>query len=231
MNMLGSAIDSVLVVAAHADDEALGCGATMALLARRGIKVHVLFIADGVGARDANAPELAQRRASAERAAAVLGARVLEHGDLPDNRLDTVALLDVVQRVERAVERCRPQVVLTHHAGDLNIDHRIVHQAAVTACRPQPGHGVRGLLFFEVPSSTEWQPPGSAPAFQPDYFIDASETLAAKRAALECYAHEMRAWPHARSFEALEHLARWRGATVGVAAAEAFVVGRWIDRT
>jgi LmbE family N-acetylglucosaminyl deacetylase len=220
-------VKSVLVVAAHADDEALGCGATMALLAERGVKVRVAFIADGVGARGADPAALAERRAAALRANRILGAEVVAHGELPDNRLDTVPLLDVVQRIEPLVREHRPELLITHHGGDLNVDHRIVHQAVVTACRPQPGFPVRGLAFFEVPSSTEWQVPGPAP-FVPNYFQDVTRTLARKLEALAAYGGEMRAWPHARSLEAVGHLAAWRGSSVGVAGAEAFVIGRWI---
>lgn len=225
-------IKTALIVAAHADDEALGCGGTIAAFARAGIAVHVAFLADGVGARGAAGASAAlqERRKAAERASATLGSKVIHHGDLPDNRLDTVALLDIVQVVEGLLAPLRPDVVLTHHAGDLNIDHRCVHQAVVTACRPQPGQSVRGLLFFEVPSSTEWQPPGSAEPFLPNWFCDVSATLAVKRKALESYAMEMRPWPHSRSYEAVEHLARTRGSSVGLEAAEAFALGRWVSR-
>ena len=113
-----------------------------------------------------------------------------------------------------------------HHAGDVNVDHRRLHEAVVTASRPTPGHPVRRLLSFEVASSSEWQPPGSAPAFQPNWFVDISAQWQRKREALKVYASEMRSWPHSRSLEALEHLAHWRGAQVGVDAAEAFCLLR-----
>lgn len=118
----------------------------------------------------------------------------------------------------------------------MNIDHQITHHAVVTACRPQPGNSIKRLLFFEVPSSTEWHPPSSSPPFIPNWYEDISNAgkdhgsfLDLKQKALEAYATEMRPWPHARSFEAVEHLARWRGANVGVKAAEAFVLGREIS--
>jgi N-acetylglucosamine malate deacetylase 1 len=230
--MRSGQIESALVVAAHADDEALGCGGTIASLAARGARVSVAFIADGVGSRDRDSAsaELQARRDAALRANRALGSHIVHHGDLPDNQLDTVPLLQIAKLVESLITRERPQLVLTHHAGDLNIDHRRVHQAVVTACRPQPSHPVRGLGFFEVPSSTEWQTPDSGAAFLPNWYVDVTQSLAAKRQALVEYAAEMRDWPHARSYEAVEHLARWRGASVGVEAAEAFVVGRWIDR-
>jgi len=224
------------VIAAHPDDEALGCGGTIARYAAEGFAVHLAFLADGVGARDAPGTELAQkprealdrRRTAARKAAEIMGAVSVSFDDLPDNQLDSVPLLVIAQRVEALISKHLPSIVLTHHAGDLNVDHRRVHQAVMTACRPQQGQPVRTLLAFAVPSSTEWQPPGSGSAFEPNWFVDISDTLAAKRAALEAYHEEMRPWPHPRSLEAVEHLARWRGAAVGCEAAEAFVLVRFM---
>lgn len=229
--------DSVVVVAAHADDEVLGCGGTLAHMARQGRTVHVLLIADGENSRSTAATEqvdpvkLAARQSAATRAAEILGCASVEQLGLPDNRLDTIPLLDLVQQVERFIRQHRPTTVLTHHAGDVNIDHRIMHDAVIAACRPQPGHSVEELLFFEVPSSTEWRPPGSGLSFSPTWFVDITATLAIKLAALEVYREEMRPFPHARSVEGVQSLARWRGVTVGVEAAEAFMLGRKIIRT
>jgi LmbE family N-acetylglucosaminyl deacetylase len=221
----------ILVVVAHPDDEALGCGGTIARLARQEASVRIVFLADGVSARGkASSDELQQRRAAAAKAAQILGAERPLHLNFPDNRMDTVALLEVVQSVEKVIESYRPDTVLTHHGGDLNIDHRRVHEAVLTACRPQPGHPVERVLAFEVPSSTEWQTTGSPPVFAPNLFVDIGADLATKRLALEAYAVEMRAWPHPRSYEAIEHLARWRGSTAGCDAAEAFVVARLVVR-
>lgn len=225
-------IRHALVVAAHPDDEALGCGGVMARLANEGAAVHVAFLADGVGARSdgrmVTDEETEARRAAARAACEVLGAESPRFDDLPDNRLDTVPRLEVIQRAESIIEAVQPDTIFTHHAGDVNIDHRRVHEAVVTACRPQPGHPVRRLLFFEVVSSTEWQPPASAAAFQPQCYFDITGTLATKRESLRAYEAEMRPWPHARSMDAVEHLARWRGATVGLEAAEAFMIGRQV---
>lgn len=221
---------TVLIIAAHPDDEVLGSGGTIAKLAGQGVAVHIAFLADGVGARGSvaasNRIELEQRRAAAKSAADILGAASVSFDDLPDNRLDSIPLLEITQRVETLIAKYRPATVFTHHAGDLNIDHRRVHQAVMTACRPQRGHPVRTLLCFEVPSSTEWQPPGSGPAFVPNWFVDIGATLEQKLAALDAYAAELRDWPHPRSRRGVEHLARWRGATVGCEAAEAFVLSR-----
>jgi N-acetylglucosamine malate deacetylase 1 len=223
---------SVLVVAAHPDDEVLGCGATMARMAAEGRDVHVLILAEGVTSRAAardrkvHSQELSELGRSAQRANAVLGAASVRILDFPDNRMDGVELLDVIKVIEGDVARHRPALVLTHHRGDLNVDHRVIHDAVLAACRPQPDHPVRQLFFFEVPSSTEWGSPRASEAFVPGCFYDIGRYLERKVAALAEYASEMREFPHARSIAAVEHLARWRGATVGCGAAEAFEVGR-----
>jgi LmbE family N-acetylglucosaminyl deacetylase len=149
--------------------------------------------------------------------------------DYPDNRMDSVDLLDVVKSVEERIEKLQPDVVVTHHAGDLNIDHQIINQAVITACRPQPERMVKRILSFEVPSATEWQSPTDGSPFVPDWFEDITQTLQLKKKALGAYESEMRKWPHARSIEAIEHLARWRGASVGCEAAESFILVREIN--
>jgi LmbE family N-acetylglucosaminyl deacetylase len=224
--------DSVLVVAAHPDDEVLGCGGTIARHADAGDQVQVLIVAEGATSRQQQrnrlqaGDELSALAQAAQMAGSILGAAGVELLDFPDNRLDSLDRLDLIKRLEERIDRHQPQVVYVHHAGDVNVDHRRLHEAVVTACRPTPGHPVRRLLSFEVASSSEWQPPGSAPAFQPNWFVDISGQWRRKREALVAYASEMRPWPHARSLEALEHLARWRGAQVGVEAAEAFCLLR-----
>ena len=219
---------SVLVVAAHPDDEALGCGGTLARHAANGDRVHLLFLSDGESSRDTDAAAIARRQDAARVAAEILGARGPAFVGLPDNRLDSVDLLDIVQRVETEVARLGPATIYTHHAGDLNVDHRIVHQAVMTACRPLPGSPVRVIYAFETVSSTEWQSSGNM--FQPQRWVDIKPFLRCKRRALEAYAAEMRPFPHARSFEAVEALARVRGASVGLEAAECFMVVREIVR-
>ena len=224
----------VLVVAAHPDDEVLGCGGTIAVHASRGDEVHVLIMAEGVTSRedtrdrDAKARELSDLARRAHRAGEILGTASVTLHDLPDNRMDSVDLLDIVKVVEKRIETVHPSVVYTHHGGDLNIDHQRTSQAVVTACRPLPGGSVSQLLFFEVPSSTEWTPGGTSPPFVPTCFMDISAMLERKLEALKSYDSEMRDWPHPRSYRAVEHLARWRGASVALDAAEAFMVGRII---
>lgn len=226
-------IDTVLVIASHPDDEVLGCGGTLARLANEGHEVHILLMADGERSREGCEGEEASdctsaRAIAAKTACHILGSRSVELLNLPDNRLDGLERLDIIKLIEKSIACYSPQVVYTHHAGDVNIDHRVVHDAVIAACRPQLGHTVKEILFFEVPSSTEWRPPGSGQAFHPNVFVDISSTLSTKLKALNAYETELRNFPHPRSLKAVEALAEWRGATVGVNAAEAFILGRKI---
>ena len=217
-----------LVVAAHSDDEALGCGGTMAKMAREGWDVAVIFMTNGVGARTgANEAQARERAEAAGRALAAVGARLLHAFDFPDNAMDSVPLLKLAQSIESVAGSFAPNLVLTHFAHDLNIDHRLVHQAVLTAFRPMPGSPVQAVLCFEVASSTGWQS-AAAPAFHPTLSIDISATFAAKLEALRCYDVEMRASPHPRSPEMVRALAAYRGSQCGKALAEAFEVQRMV---
>lgn len=225
-------MNKVLVVAAHPDDEVLGCGGTIARHIQEGDKVHVLILAEGITSRDTmsnkkkRSIELRRLSKSTQKSHKILGTTSIKTFDLPDNRMDSVALLDVVKIVEKEVKKINPKIVYTHHIGDLNIDHTITHKAVVTACRPEPNKSVRKILCFEIPSSTEWQTATKKNSFNPNYFIDISKTLSKKIKALKAYYSEMKPWPHSRSIEALQHLAKWRGSTVGYKAAEAFILIR-----
>jgi LmbE family N-acetylglucosaminyl deacetylase len=221
----------VLVIAAHPDDEVLGCGASMARHAAAGDEVHIVILAEGITSRGKGGAKRALSRLgqAARKAAAILGARAPVLEAFPDNRMDSVRLLDVVKVVEGHVARIAPKVIYTHHPSDLNVDHGVVHRAVLTACRPLPGSRVERILCFEVPSSTEWQAPVAGAVFAPNWFVDVSRTLPLKLKALGAYASEMRPFPHPRSIEAVEHLAHWRGATAGFKAAEAFVLARAIQ--
>jgi LmbE family N-acetylglucosaminyl deacetylase len=231
MNAVGNRI---LVVAAHPDDEVLGCGGSIARWASEGHFVHILLLADGESARarvkDGGdiAERIRHRHRAADEAAKILGITSISRFSFADNRMDGVDLLDVIKAIESVIDAEKPDCVLTHHAGDVNVDHRVAQDAVLAACRPQPGHCVRQILFFEVPSSTEWRPPASGQIFAPKFFVDISDTLDAKLNALQAYRDELREFPHPRSLKAVEALARWRGASSGVSAAEAFCVGRLV---
>ena len=226
---------SILVVAAHPDDEMLGCGGTLARLREQNVVIHILLLGEGPLSRlDAKNTSPDREResqhavSSACKAAAALHLPEPFFAGLPDNSFDTVPLIDIVKRIESIKHMVQPDIVFTHHAGDINIDHKITHQAAMTAFRPLPHERAVAILSFEVLSSTEYSPQVSGPVFAPTLYVDISDHLEAKQRALAAYASEMRPWPHPRSHEAVEHLARLRGSQCGKEAAEAFILCRGI---
>ena len=231
-----SLLQKILVVAAHPDDEILGCGAAIAKYAAKGCECHTLIMAEGATSRAALynksqwEEDLQKLREAASCAAGILSVRSVRFADLPDNRMDSLDLLDVIKIVEDVIKAIKPQIVVTHHGGDVNIDHQITHRAVVTACRPLPDTSLRTLLFFETPSSTEYQVPSTASMFMPDWFeVVDEEDMKKKMQALHCYESEMREWPHSRSYKAVHALAEYRGFSIGHEYAEAFVLGRFMN--
>lgn len=221
--------NTVLVVAAHSDDEVLGCGATMARHSSNGDDVFTVFMTDGVSSRNSPQQNLVERRRACEEAQHQLGVRKSFHLDFPDNSMDTVPLLDVTKSIEEIVFETKPSIIYTHFHGDLNVDHRVTHQAVMTASRPVPGSVVSHIYGFEVVSSTGW-PFTTDTVFQPQLFVDVSNYFDTKLSALKSYSIEMRAAPHARSIDCLRSLAKYRGNNVGMNLAEAFVIYRSLDR-
>ncbi|MCB9946860.1 MAG: PIG-L family deacetylase [Rhodospirillaceae bacterium] len=227
--MIDGGHTNVAVIVAHPDDEVLGFGGTMALHAERGHTVSVLFLATGLASRlragETVSPEaIAELRADARAAGDLLGVSHIEFADFPDNQMDSVPLLHVVQRIADFVAKTGATLIYTHHMGDLNIDHGITARAVLTACRPLPGAQVTKIYAGEVLSSSEYGVPEDR--FRPNTYVDISTKLDAKRDALAKYASELRYWPHPRSIKAIAMLARLRGAEVGVDAAEALVLLR-----
>ena len=218
---------SILVIAAHPDDEVLGCGGTMARLAKENQDVFIAILGEGITSRPAHReladPEKIKELHNLSRKVATLvGAKDLFMYSLPDNRFDTVAMLDVVKIIEDLLAKLKPQVVYTQHGGDLNVDHVVTFRATLTATRPMAGRPVRAVYAYEVASSTEWAFQQFSPAFQPNVFVDISATLASKIRAMQTYESEARPFPHPRSPEALRAAAQRWGSVVGVPAAEAF---------
>lgn len=222
-----------LVVAAHPDDEVLGCGGTIAKSVRNGDEVYCLIMGEGVSSRYerrelAKKEELKALKAEAQKAAEILGIKKVFFKDLPDNRFDTVPLLEIIKTIEEVKEKVRPDVIYTHYQGDLNIDHRITFEAVLTACRPLPGETVRGIYSFEVPSATEWNVPDKQ--FTPNIFVDISDTFDKKIEALKAYKSEIRKHPHPRSPESLEMISKRWGFVVGGGLVEPFILIRLIKR-
>jgi LmbE family N-acetylglucosaminyl deacetylase len=217
----------VLVVAAHPDDEVLGCGGTIARHSSDGDEVYVIYMTNGVEARGENTQAVIERAEAAEKSCKNLGVKSYEFFDFPDNQMDTVALLKIIQAIEGVIKRFRPEVIYTHHVGDLNIDHQLTHRAVMTACRPVPEFCVREIYAFEVASASEWQTPG-VDTFIPNVFIDISRYLEKKNKSLHAYSMELKDWPHARSLKALETKDSTTGSVVGQGHTEAFMLIRKI---
>lgn len=218
----------VLVVASHPDDEVLGCGGTIAKMVDEGHTVHTVILGEGVAARgnhgSDNAKKLQELQQSARNAAKVLGTKKLEVFQFPDNRFDSVPLLDIVKKIEGVIEEYAPEMVFTQHGGDLNIDHMLTFRAVLAATRPMQGVSVKSVLSFEVNSSTDWAFQRFSPGFRPSVFVDVSSTMPKKMEAIAAYSSEMRPFPHPRSKEAIEAQATKWGSVAGLLAAEAFEV-------
>ena len=221
----------VLIVAAHPDDEALGCGGTIPLLAAAGHEVYIMIMGEGITSRYEKRDQAAEAlvkelQLTSQKVGEFLLAKEVFLYSFPDNRFDTVPLLDIVKQVETTIAKLQPAVIYTHHGGDLNIDHELVSRAVLTATRPVSGCPVKEIYAFEVPSSTEWTFGQSEPLFHPNVFVDITETLGAKLQAMQLYESESRPFPHPRSPEALRAIAQRWGSMAGVPAAEAFQLVR-----
>lgn len=227
----------ILVVVAHPDDELLGPGATLHKLASTTkSSIRVVILGEGITSRSDThdterwKTELEEHRQNIVQAQKRLGYESLSLHHFPDNRFDRVDLLDIIKVVEKEIQSFGAEVILTHHGGDVNIDHQLTFRAAITATRPVPGEKVTAVVTFETPSGTEWIPASDPRQFVPNYFVEVREAdIQAKIEAMECYEFEKRAWPHPRSPEALRIRARYRGSTVGRNYAEAFQVIRLIQ--
>jgi len=215
----------VLIIAAHPDDEILGCGGTVARLANEGAKVYTLLLGQGVAARHDSRDKtecqdhIAKLKKYMYTANETIGAQEVFSFDFPDNKFDTVALLDIVKTVEKVKNDIKPDVIFSHYEKDLNVDHQITYKAVITATRPLPNETVREIYTFEVPSSTEWAYPLS---FSPNTFFDITNTIELKIKALECYKSEVESFPHPRSAESVHSNAKCWGTKVGLKYAEAF---------
>lgn len=210
----------VLAIAARPDDEVLGCGGTLALHARAGDEVTVVIACEGEPVRFE--PSVAGQSEPSRRAAAVLGLAESRQLGFPDQRLDTLSLLDLITPLELAVREVRPTVVYCQFGSDGNRDHELLFRAALVATRPLEAC-IEGVYVFDTASSTEW---GYPRAFVPDTWVDISDTLEQKLNAMACYEREVRPYPHPRSLDALRHRGRAWGNQCCMDAAEVFMTVR-----
>jgi len=218
---------NILVVVAHPDDEVLGCGGTIAKHVAQGDQVFVISLGDGETSRQGS--ELKDRDHAFQKSCQTLKVQKHASFNFQDNQFDSIPLLEIIQKIERLALDFRPEVVYTHSSADLNVDHRVTHQAVMTIFRGVPGSSVKRILTFEVPSSSEWGSLKDRSQFVPHFFVDIGDHFDLKMKALGCYQSEMREFPHPRSPEYIDALSKVRGGAVGLKRAEAFVVERLIE--
>ena len=225
------------MVVAHPDDELLGLGATMNKLATdHNCTIRVVILGEGITSRaDKRDPsawekELKMHRENIKTAISHIGYESVGIYDFPDNRFDSVDLLDIIKTIEDEVKNFVPEVIFTHHGGDVNIDHQRTFEAVITAIRPMQHQEVKTIITFETPSGTEWRASSDPKHFIPNMFVEVSqENVNAKIKGMESYQFEKREFPHPRSPKALTILAQQRGIIVGKEFAEAFMIIRTIS--
>lgn len=214
-----------LIVAPHPDDEVLGAGGTIARLSKAGVDASVAIVTKG---RPPAYPaeEVAAIKDETKRAHAHLGVHKTYWLDLPAAQLTETPTADINAAILKIVREVDPQTLMIPFMGDVHVDHQRIFASCMVAARPHQAHYPRSLLAYETLSETNWNAPYLTPAFTPNVYVDISGTLDLKLEAFRLYASQLRAPPHERSIEALEALARLRGATVHRPAAEAFVLLR-----
>jgi len=221
-------MNKILIIAAHPDDEVLGCGGTVARLSSDN-DIYTLILSEGIASRDipeeTKEEKKQQLREEAKKANQLLGVKEVFFEAFPDNQFATVPFLDIVKTIERVIEKTKPEIIYTHYGKDLNIDHRITSKAVITATRPLSKETVREIYAFEIPSSTEWNYPLS---FSPDVYFDVLQGIDKKIEAMKAYKSELRESPHPRSIEGINLNAQYWGMRVGLNYAEAFKLVRLI---
>ena len=220
--------NNVFVVVAHPDDEILGLAGKLIQHVKKGDGVYCLILAEGVTSRGSGKEEVEKLHEQCRNAGKIVGFKEIFFSNFPDNKMDSVPLLDVVKEVEVHLENVKPTIIYTHHKGDLNIDHRITHKAIITACRPCNPLCPREIYTFESLSSTEWQT-DSTKVFIPNVYIDIEKEIEDKIKAMKEYKSEIRSYPHSRSEEGIRILAKYRGLQAGLNFAEAFKLERKIE--
>ena len=215
----------ILIIASHPDDEVLGCFGTVAKLIKEGYEAYTLILGEGKTSRDEQRV-IENRKDDIEvlnteilKANNIIGIKKVFIESFPDNRFDSVDLLDIIKVISKVKEEVQPDIIFTHFENDLNIDHQITYKAVITATRPMENECVKEIYSFEILSSTEWNYPLS---FSPDTYFDISETINLKVDAMKEYTSELCEFPHPRSLEGIELNAKYQGMRVGKKYVEAF---------
>lgn len=221
----------ILIIASHPDDEILGCGATIARLVNEGYEAYTLILGEGVTSRDEKRnrdkreTEIQKLKQDILKANKLIGVKNIFTFDFPDNRFDSIPLLDIIKKIEEIKNKIKPDIIFTHFKNDLNIDHKKTYEATLTATRPMKNETVKTIYSFEVLSSTEWNYPTT---FSPNVFFDITKTIDKKIKSMKCYENELRSFPHPRSIETIESNAKTWGSKIGCDFAEAFELIRYV---
>lgn len=216
---------TILIIAAHPDDEVLGCFGTVARLIKEGYDAYTLILGEGKTSRD-NQRNIENRKkdikilnSEIKKANNIIGIKEVFLEDLPDNRFDSIDLLDIVKIISKIKEQIKPDIIFTHYENDLNIDHQLTYKAVITATRPMKNECVKEIYSFEILSSTEWNYPLS---FAPDTYYDISDSIDLKLEAMNEYISELCEYPHPRSLQGIKFNAQYQGMRVGKTYVEAF---------
>ncbi|GMN90423.1 PIG-L deacetylase family protein [Francisella sciaenopsi] len=215
----------ILVIAAHPDDEVLGCFGTVARLVKEGFEAYTLILGEGKTSRDeqrvveAKREEIEVLNTEIYKANSIIGIKKVFVESFPDNRFDNVDLLDIIKAISKVKDEVQPDIIFTHYEHDLNIDHQITYKAVITATRPMESECVKEIYSFEILSSTEWNYPLS---FSPDTYFDISDTLDLKVRAMAEYKSELCEYPHPRSLDGIRLNSKYQGMRVGRKYVEAF---------
>ena len=224
--MLNLDKQKILVVAAHPDDEILGCGGTLIKLKSLNCEIQVIFLTNGVSSRNSkNLNKLIlDRKKSSNKCAKLIGLKKIHFLNFPDNKLDSIPLLNIIKKIKKLIDAFKPDHIFTHSEFDLNIDHRVTYNAVLTATRPEDTN-IKSLICFEIPSSTDYS---FNFRFRPNLFIDINDFYHKKLNCLKFYDQELRPYPHPRSYENIKNLSKIRGSLVGLKISEAFEIKKLI---
>jgi LmbE family N-acetylglucosaminyl deacetylase len=212
----------ILIIAPHPDDEVLGCGGTIAKHAKNGDEVYLCIVTKAY-TLDWSEEFLKNRPKEIERANKILGIKKTYFLDYPTVKLDTFPQKELNDSIFKVVAEVKPEIVYIPHKGDINKDHRLIFEASLVATRPI-NHKIKKILSYESLSETEWGQP--IEPFTPNVYIDISDTIKTKIEAMKAYESEIKPYPHPRSLEMINILAKMRGGVVGLDAAEAFILIR-----
>jgi len=218
---------NILVIAPHADDEILGVGGTIAKYIAEGHNVYICIVTCGHPSMFSH-ESIKNVKKEAKDSHSFLGIKDTIFLNLPAVLISEVPKYEINEKIYNVLDRINPDIVFIPHFGDMHLDHNIVSQSVMVGARPIKSHKIMEIYSYETLSETEWNIPHMSKAFIPNTYVDISRYLEKKISAMSFYASQLKDFPHPRSLDAIISLAKYRGSTIGVNAAEAFCLIRKI---